>query len=172
MKNNKVILVDENDSILGASDKLEVHKKGLLHRAYSVFVFNNRNELILQQRSFEKYHSEGLWSNTCCSHPQPGDDIIHSAIQRLYDEMGLHCILEFAFKFTYRSEFDNGLIEHEMDHVFIGKTNDMPDPNPVEVNAWRSISLPDLEASISNEPDKYTSWLKICLPELIAHLDQ
>ncbi len=170
MENNKVILVNENDVPKGEMNKLEAHKKGILHRAYSVFVFNEKNELLLQQRSINKYHSGGLWSNTCCSHPQPDEDIRKSASDCLIKEMGIRCQLEYTFKFIYHSEFDNGLVENELDHVFVGKTSDLPKPNPDEVSNWQAITLSDLESSITKSPEKFTPWLKICLPKLRDYL--
>ena len=171
MENNKVILVNENDVPEGEMNKLEAHKIGILHRAYSVFVFNEKDEMLLQQRSLNKYHSAGLWSNTCCSHPQPNEDIGESASDRLFEEMGIRCPLEFIFKFTYRSELEDNLVEHELDYVFVGKTSEQPKPNPDEVSDWKAITLSDLELSILKEPAKFTSWLKICLPELRDYLN-
>ena len=133
---SNVILVDTKDNQTGISEKLEAHKKGLLHRAFSIFLFNDQDQLLLQKRADEKYHSGGLWTNTCCSHPSPGEFLIKSAQNRLKEEMGISTSLSPLFSFIYKAEFDNGLIEHELDHVFIGTFNANPLPNPEEVGEW------------------------------------
>lgn len=161
-----LILVDEEDNKIGIQDKLSVHLEGILHRAFSVFIFNSNNELLLQQRSNIKYHSPGLWTNTCCSHPRPGESTIEACNRRLLEEMGMKANLNFLFSFLYKFEFSNGLTEHEFDHVYIGKTDSIPQINPKEVNDWKYISLSNLENEIIQNPDSYTPWLKICLPQL------
>jgi isopentenyl-diphosphate delta-isomerase len=165
-----LILVDENDNQIGTQDKLSVHLEGILHRAFSVFIFNSKNELLLQQRSNIKYHSPGLWTNTCCSHPRPGESTLEACNRRLIEEMGMNTSLNFSFSFLYKFEFTNGLIEHEYDHVYIGKTDLKPKLNLNEVQDWKYISITNLEKDIDLNPDQYTPWLKICLPQLIQNL--
>lgn len=162
-----VILVDERDNEIGQMEKLTAHESGNLHRALSVFLFNSKGELLLQQRAWSKYHSPGLWTNTCCSHPRPGESSKDAAVRRLQEEMGMSCEIEKAFDFIYRAEFENGLIEHELDHVFIGSTDELPTINPEEVESWRYVSKESLIADIANNPDNYTVWFKICLPRVI-----
>jgi len=155
-----VILVDENDNEIGVEEKITAHKNAKLHRAFSIFIFNNKNELLLQKRSDEKYHSSGLWSNTCCSHPQPNKNLIEEAEQRLKQEMNINCKLEKRFSFIYKIKFENSLTENEYDHVFTGRYNDDPEPNKEEVSDWKWISLAKLKKDISINKDKYTFWLK------------
>lgn len=166
-----VILVDENDNKIDTEEKLKAHKKGLLHRAFSVFVFNNKNELLMQKRAERKYHSGGLWTNTCCSHPAPDESTENAAHRRLREEMGFDCRLKEVFSFTYKVSFGNGLIEHELDHVYVGKYNKDPKPNPKEVNDYKWISLENLKAGIENNPDKYTYWAKEIINNHISKLD-
>ncbi len=167
MNKEQLILVDEMDREIGAMDKLATHQKGLLHRAFSVFIFNKKGELLLQQRADEKYHSGGLWSNTCCSHPNSGERMEDAISRRLQDEMGLQCDTHFKFSFIYRMEFENGLTEHEFDHVYFGKSDELPQPNRNEVREWKYISLQKLAQDISSNPQNYSSWLKICLPGVV-----
>lgn len=161
-----LILVDNQDNEIGVKDKLSVHREGLLHRAFSIFIFNAKNELLLQQRANIKYHSPNLWTNTCCGHPRPGESNIEACSRRLFEEMGIKSDLNFSFKFLYKFEFSNGLTEHEIDHVFIGKTDDIPEINKKEVQAWKFITIEDLEKDLNLNPDKYTPWLKICFTQL------
>lgn len=163
-----VIIVDEKDNEFGLEEKLKVHKKGNLHRAFSVFVFNSKKELLLQKRAKEKYHSSGLWTNTCCSHPKNGEDLKAEAEKRLKEEMGFTCNLEKKFSFIYRAVLDNGLIEHEYDHVFFGKFNKNPNPNPSEVKGWKWISLKKLKEDMGKSPKEYTPWLRIIIDEIIS----
>ena len=163
----QLILVDEEDNETGAMDKLSVHQRGLLHRAFSVFIFNSKDELILQQRAEEKYHSAGLWSNTCCSHPVAGEEISNTIRRRMKEEMGLQCEVDFKFKFIYEIQFENGLTEHEYDHVYFGESDDIPVPDPAEVKDWRYMSLEDLRKEISLNPQDFSEWLKICLPKVM-----
>lgn len=163
----QLILVDEEDNETGAMDKLSVHQRGLLHRAFSVFIFNSKDELILQQRAEEKYHSAGLWSNTCCSHPVAGEEISNTIRRRMKEEMGLQCEVDFKFKFIYEIQFENGLTEHEYDHVYFGESDDIPVPDPAEVKDWRYISLEGLRKEISLNPQDFSEWLKICLPKVM-----
>jgi isopentenyl-diphosphate delta-isomerase len=164
-----VILVDEQDNERGVMDKLTVHLDGLLHRAFSVFIFNSKNELILQQRADSKYHSPGLWTNTCCSHPKPQEKTAEACQRRLMEEMGMTCELEFSFSFMYKSKFTNGLTEHEFDHVYVGITNDLPILNRDEVKDWKYVTLSDLEKEIKLYPEHFTEWLKICFPKLCEY---
>ena len=159
----QVILVDKNDQEIGQEEKLAAHQKGLLHRAFSVFVFNRSGELMLQRRADGKYHSAGLWSNTCCSHPRSGETSQEAATRRLREEMGFDCPLDEAFSFIYRVSFDNNLIENEFDHVFVGSYNGSPTPDPDEVSEWRWVTLDTLEQEIAESPEAYTHWLKLCL---------
>lgn len=165
MKQNKqdfVILVDANDNEIGAMQKMETHQKALLHRAISVFVCNSNGEWLLQRRALKKYHSNGLWTNTSCSHPFPGESSLDAANRRLWEEMGLKTDLVEIFSFTYKEQLDNKLTEHELDHVFFGITDDKPIINPDEVNDWKYISFNELEADIKKNPGNYTVWfLKI-----------
>lgn len=165
-----VILVDNQDNETGIQDKLSVHQLGLLHRAFSVFVFNSKNELILQQRADGKYHSPGLWTNTCCSHPKPGEKTIDACKRRLMEEMGMGCNLKFSFSFMYKCKFSNGLTEHEFDHVYVGYTDDIPVLNYTEVKDWRYINLIELQKEIESHPEKFTEWLKICFSKIIEHI--
>ncbi len=159
--NPHVILVDKNDQPLGIMDKLEAHEKGLLHRAFSVFVFNDQGQLMVHQRALTKYHSPGLWTNTCCSHQQKGETSLEAAHRRLEEEMGFDCDMEEIFEFVYRAEFSNGLTEHEYDHVFIGHFNELPNINPDEVNAWKWIDPKELSADLLANPSAYTEWFKL-----------
>lgn len=167
---NDLILVDKNDNVIGSMEKLEAHEKGLLHRAFSVFIFNSQGEILMQKRNSKKYHSGGLWSNTCCSHPRPGEKTDAAAHRRLMEEMGMKADLIHAFSFIYKSELDKGLTEHELDHVFIGYSDDLPNLNPSEVEDYCYISPSLLDIGIRNHPDEYTSWLKICFDELMQYM--
>lgn len=156
-----VITVDENDVPTGAMEKLQVHKDGVLHRAFSIFLLNDNNELLLQQRAEAKYHSGGLWTNTCCSHPMQGEDTGSAAVRRLYEEMGINAPLEHIFSFIYKADVGDGLIEHEFDHVFIGKYNGDLIPDPSEVKAYQYLSLEKVAEWIEQEPGRFTEWMKI-----------
>ncbi len=160
-----VVLVDENDRETGTMEKIEAHRKGLLHRAFSVFILNSKGELLLQRRASGKYHSPGLWTNTCCSHPRPGEDVADAAHRRLYEEMGMKGEMYSSFSFIYRADFDNGLTEHEFDHVFIGISDDIPVPDESEVDGIRYVNLEDLTEDIENNPGNYTVWFRIAYPE-------
>ena len=137
MAEEKVILVNNNDTPIGLMEKMEAHEKALLHRAFSVFVFNKNDELMLQQRALSKYHSPGLWTNTCCSHPRVDEPVIDAGRRRLMEEMGFDCEIEKIFDFIYKAELDQGLTEHEFDHVLFGRYNENPEINPKEVKRWK-----------------------------------
>lgn len=158
----QVILVNEHDEPLGLMEKMEAHEKGILHRAFSVFLFNDQHQLLLQKRALSKYHSGGLWTNTCCSHPRENEEVLDAGNRRLKEEMGIQSQLNNVFSFVYRAELDNDLIEHELDHVLVGTFNEAPQPNPEEVADWKYIDLEDLAADIRINPTNYTAWfLKI-----------
>jgi isopentenyl-diphosphate delta-isomerase len=165
-----VILVDEHDNALGLMEKHEAHEKALLHRAFSVFVFNSKGELLLQQRSRNKYHSAGLWTNTCCSHPRVNETTIDAAGRRLREEMGIECDLREKFHFIYKTPFENGLTEHELDFIYTGIFEGEPRINTQEVAAYRWISIPELITAVKMHPQEYTEWFKIILKEYMEHL--
>lgn len=166
----KVVLVDEQDIVLGTMEKMEAHEKGLLHRAFSIFIFNEKGEMLLQQRAFSKYHSGGLWTNTCCSHPRENESYLQAAHRRLMEEMGFDCDLEEAFHFIYKKQLDKGLTEHELDYVFIGEYNDTITINPEEVNTYKYITKEDLLQDLQQNPYNYTEWFKICLKEVLERV--
>ena len=165
-----LILVDENDNQIGTMGKMEVHRKGLLHRAFSVFIINEKNELLLQQRAFSKYHSPGLWTNTCCSHQSEGETSIQAAKRRLNQEMGINTSLEFLFSFIYKAEFENGLIEHEFDHVIFGRSNQDPKVDKNEAESWKWVSVDLILKDIAINQDKYTVWFKIIFQRFYNYL--
>lgn len=171
MEKEFVILVNEHNRELGVMEKQEVHQKGLLHRAFSIFVFNSKQELLIQQRSFEKYHSAGLWTNTCCSHPRVNETTPDAALRRLKEEMGFECTLTEKFSFIYKAAFDNGLIEHELDLIYTGFFDMEPVINPREVSAYKWISLKALLENIKRHPENYTVWFRIILDEYLTHLN-
>ncbi len=160
MKEPQVVLVDINDNELGFMGKMEAHRKALLHRAISVFIFNSNGEWLIQQRAADKYHSGGLWTNTCCSHPLPGESNIDAANRCLIEEIGVDCILSEIFSFIYNEELDNELTEHELDHVFYGYSDQLPLINSNEVMNYRYINYSDLKNEILRNPDQYTVWFK------------
>ncbi|HEY3389798.1 MAG TPA: isopentenyl-diphosphate Delta-isomerase [Prolixibacteraceae bacterium] len=155
-----VILVDENDKDIGVMEKMEVHRKGLLHRAVSVFITNSQGDWILQRRARNKYHSNGLWTNTCCSHPYQGETSAEAARRRLMEEMGLDCELKEIFSFIYKETLDNELTEHELDHIFVGTTDDLPKINREEVDEWKAVPYNDLHDEMTRNPDLYTIWFR------------
>lgn len=169
MESTFVILVDPNDQEIGVMEKMEAHSKGLLHRAFSIFLFNTKGELLLQKRAEEKYHSPGLWTNTCCSHPIPNEPLEDSIHDRLIFEMGIDASMEELFNFTYKSQFENGLTEHEFDHVFVGITNENPKINPKEVSDFKWIHLKELEKEMKLSEQQFTSWFRILMNE---HMDK
>jgi isopentenyl-diphosphate Delta-isomerase len=162
----KVILVDENDQAIGTMEKMEAHEKALLHRAFSVFIFNSKNEMLIHQRAFSKYHSGGLWTNACCSHPRENETAEQAAHRRLEEEMGFDCEINHQFSFVYKAELDQGLTEHEFDHVFTGIYESEIKPNPEEVAAFKYISISDLKKDLSAHPEQYTEWFKIAFKQL------
>jgi len=161
-----VILVDENDNQIGTEEKIKAHKEGKLHRCVSILVFNHKGELLLQQRADNKYHSGGLWSNTCCGHQAPGETSIMAGEKRLQEEFGFACKLEEAFTFTYKAIFSNGLTENEFDHLLIGKCEPTPNPNSEEIKDWKWMSIEAIEKDITINPKQYTEWFKIIIKEL------
>jgi isopentenyl-diphosphate Delta-isomerase len=161
-----VILVDEQDNETGLMEKMEAHEKAVLHRAFSVFIFNPAGEMLLQQRAISKYHSGGLWTNACCSHPLPGEATEAAAQRRLHEELGFNTPLQKAFDFIYKAAFDNGLTEYEFDHVFTGMYDGAIVPNPAEVQDYCYKTMDDIRLSIASHPHKYTEWFKIAFPRL------
>lgn len=162
----RVILVDEHDRERGSATKAEAHRSGVLHRAFSVLVFNRRDEILLQQRALRKYHSGGLWSNTCCGHPRPGEDTGAAARRRLNEEMGFECELRRRFAFHYRVELARGLSEHEYDHVFVGTYDGDPRPDPDEVEAWRWVPMNAVHREVAEAAERYTHWFRLILARL------
>ncbi|MDF2381411.1 isopentenyl-diphosphate Delta-isomerase [Nostoc ellipsosporum NOK] len=167
-----VILVDEQDVELGTMEKMEAHRQAVLHRAFSIFIFNKKNELLLHQRALSKYHSGGLWTNTCCSHPFPGEKTEEAASRRLQEEMGFQTPLQHAFSFVYKAPFDNGLTEHEYDHVFIGTYEGTVSPDPAEVADYCYKPVDEIVQSMQTHPQRYTEWFKIALPRLVEFLQE
>lgn len=174
---DRVVLVDSQgrnlanpDGTLRTMDKLRAHREGTLHLAVSVFVFNNKDELLLQRRAAKKYHSPGKWTNTCCTHPLPGETPLQTGQRRLKEEMGLECELKEAFTFTYNANVGNGLIENEYDHVLVGFCDQDPKPDPAEVSDWKWIAMDDLRQEMVRHPDDYSAWIRRCFPEVVKYL--
>jgi isopentenyl-diphosphate delta-isomerase len=170
MVKEKVILVNEKDEQIGLMEKIEAHEKALLHRAFSVFVVNDNNEIMVQQRALEKYHSPGLWTNTCCSHQREGESNIEAGKRRLMEEMGFITDLKELFNFIYIAPFDNGLTEHELDHVMVGTYNGEPDLNPQEVAAWKWMTAQQIKTDMEQQPEIYTEWFKIIFNKYYSHI--
>ena len=162
-----VILVDEKDVETGSMEKMEAHEKALLHRAFSIFIFNSAGEMLLQQRAVHKYHSAGLWTNSCCSHPRPGEDTHAAASRRLQEEMGFVAPIKKVFDFMYQTAFANGLAEHEFDHVFIGYHDGKIDPDPQEVSNHAFWPMGKIAEQIQNQPDLFTVWFRIAFPKVM-----
>lgn len=164
-----IAIVNEKDEITGYEDKLIVHQKGLLHRAFSIFVFNRKGEIMLQRRSFSKYHSGGLWTNTCCSHKLPDENFEETIHNRLNFEMGFDCDLHYEFTFQYRVAFKNNLVENEIDHVYIGYFEGNAKPNPDEVCDWKLMSVNEIKKDLEDNEELYTYWFKIAFNKLLEH---
>jgi isopentenyl-diphosphate delta-isomerase len=171
MAEEHVILVNEKDQEIGLMPKLEAHQKAVLHRAFSVFIFNSENELMLQKRASNKYHSPNLWTNTCCSHQRSGESNIQAGTRRLYEEMGFTTPLNEITSFIYKAPFDNGLTEHELDHIMVGYYNEDPVINSDEVEDWKWMKIEDVKNDISLNPDLYTAWFKIIFKNFYNHLN-
>lgn len=170
MSEEQVILVDEQDNETGTAPKMEAHIKGLLHRAISVFIFNTKGEFLLQQRAFNKYHSSGLWSNACCSHPRPGESVQDAAERRLREEMGIACELTGRFSFIYNAAVGDHLTEHEYDYVFTGISDDVPEPDKMEVAGWKYMDAEKLHLEMEQYPERFTTWFRICLDKYMDKL--
>lgn len=170
MGEEKVILVNTKDEPIGLMPKLEAHEKALLHRAFSVFIMNSRGETLLQQRAGDKYHSPLLWSNSCCSHQREGESNIEAGKRRLMEEMGFSTELRELFSFIYKAPFDNGLTEHELDHVMIGHYEEDPEVNPLEVADWKWMLPEDIKTDMGAHPDRYTEWFKIIFDRFYDHI--
>ena len=166
MNLHQVILVNEQDEPTGTMEKMAAHKKGLLHRAFSIFIFNSKGELLLQRRALNKYHSGGLWTNSCCSHPEPGEETPIAAQRRLQEEMGFTSSLEKIFDFVYKAEFDNGLTEYEFDHVFAGEYEGRIEYNKEEVMDYCYKSLRDVRSSLQEHPQKFSKWFQLAFPKI------
>ncbi|MEN8927984.1 MAG: isopentenyl-diphosphate Delta-isomerase [Flavobacteriales bacterium] len=171
MNADEVVLVNEQDQEIGVMNKMEAHKKGLLHRAISVFVFNSEKQWLLQQRAEHKYHSGLLWSNTSCTHPMAGEEELDAANRRLREEMGMEAPLKKLFNFQYKAELDNDLIENELDHIFVGYTNQKPQVNPDEVCAYKYISTEDLKKELETNPEQFSAWFRLLFEKLHAEMD-
>jgi isopentenyl-diphosphate delta-isomerase len=172
MVEEQVILVDPNDNPIGTMNKMEAHEKAVLHRAFSVFILNDKNEVMLQQRAAHKYHSPLLWTNTCCSHQRVGETNIEAGKRRLFEEMGFTADLKELFHFIYKAPFDNGLTEHELDHVMIGYSNENPVINPEEVESWKWMSIEAIKEDMTANPNDYTVWFKIIFDEFYHFLEE
>jgi len=170
MSEEMVVLVNENDEKIGLMPKQEAHIKGVLHRAFSVFVLNAKGELMLQQRALSKYHSPGLWTNTCCSHQRDGEDSIAAGKRRLREEMGFSCDLKETTSFIYKAPFDNGLTEHELDHILVGQYQGEPVINPEEVAGWKWMPIESVKEDICQNPSDYTAWFKIIFNQFYEHI--
>lgn len=171
MIEEQVILVNAQDEPIGLMNKMEAHEKAVLHRAFSVFILNDKNEVMLQQRAHHKYHSPLLWTNTCCSHQRAGETNIEAGKRRLFEEMGFQTELKELFHFIYKAPFDNGLTEHELDHVMIGYYNEAPIINPDEVESWKWMSIEAIKEDMKQHPETYTVWFKIIFDEFYHYLE-
>ncbi len=168
----QVILVNEQDEEIGVMEKIQAHKEGKLHRAFSVFLFNAKNEMLLQKRAASKYHSPNLWTNACCSHPRPNEHVDRAAIRRLTEELGISNVpLHKKFSFIYNAPFDNGLTEHELDYVFVGRTDDIPVLNQEEASDYKYVSLAAISEDMATSPADYTVWFKIAFPKLLNAIE-
>ena len=167
----EVILVDEQDNPIGLMEKQAAHETPHLHRAFSIFIFNSKGELLLQQRALSKYHSPGLWTNTCCSHPRDGETLAEATSRRLWEEMGMTCEMHEVYTFIYKAPVGQGLTEHEFDHVWIGQSDEEPNVNRDEVESWKYMSLNDLKEDLLLHPEDYTEWFKITFEEMSRHAE-
>lgn len=172
MQEEMVVLVDSQDEVVGEAPKLRAHQEGRLHRAISVLLFNEAGETLLQRRAAAKYHSAGLWSNTCCSHPRPGESPHDAAVRRLHEEMGMECPLRHSFSFIYKAHLAGGLTEHELDHVYTGVATFDPHPDPAEVDSWRWVALDDLLIEVDDRPARFTAWFPLVLEKLLDRAAQ
>lgn len=170
MAEERVILVNENDEQIGLMPKQEAHEKAVLHRAFSVFIFNEEKELMLQQRALHKYHSPGLWTNTCCSHQRDGESSLDAGKRRLQEEMGFVTDIKETTSFIYKAPFDNGLTEYEYDHILVGNYNDEPKLNSEEVASWKWMAMESVQDDIKNNPENYTAWFKIIFEKFYNHI--
>ena len=171
IEQEKVILVDSSDREVGTMEKMDAHRfGGTLHRAFSIFIFNSQEEMLLQQRAISKYHSGGLFTNTCCSHPRPNEDILSAANRRLQEEMGINCALKEIFSFEYRAALDHDLTEWELDHVFIGECDDLPEVNVLEVESYKYVAVEWLLRDLASNPNNYTEWFKASIEKVIETL--
>jgi isopentenyl-diphosphate delta-isomerase len=162
-----IILVDSQDKQIGIGEKIDTHRRGILHRAFSIFILNGRDETLIQQRAKTKYHCGGLWANTCCGHPRPGETVGQAAHRRLQEEFGFDCGFEEKLSYVYKVAFDNGLNEHEFLHVFVGTADNVkPAPNPDEIGDWKWIKIVDLKKDIAQHPEKYAYWFKLSVEKL------
>ena len=172
MVNEHVVLVDKDDNQLGLMEKIEAHEKALLHRAFSVFILNKKNQLLLQKRASHKYHSPGLWTNTCCSHPRDCEDILDAGKRRPFEEMGIKSNLFHLLTFIYKAKFDNGLTEHELDHILVGTYKGTPKPNKDEVGGWKWMAIDAVKLDVVERPELYTEWFKIIFDKFYNFLNQ
>ena len=163
----EVILVDTEDQEIGLMEKMQAHREAKLHRAFSVFLLNDQNEVLLQQRALDKYHCGGMWTNACCSHPREGETLQDAVTRRLEEEMGIACDAQWAYSFIYKADVGGGLVEHEFDHVFVGRFSGIPQPDENEVSAWKYVSIEALKQDVEAHPAKYTPWFKIILTEVL-----
>ena len=163
-----VVLLNKKDQEIGTMEKMEAHQKGLLHRAFSVFIFNSKGEMLIHRRALGKYHSPGLWTNTCCSHPRPNETVLDAANRRLDEEMGMVESLSEVVSFVYHHKFDNGLVEHEFDHILTGISDALPSINEDEVDSYKYMGIEELEQSMKQNPDDYSIWFKLAYPKLKA----
>ena len=167
-----VVLVDEQDKEVGVMEKLQAHVDAKLHRAISVFVFNSEKQLLLQKRATGKYHSAGLWTNTCCSHPRPGESVSDAAKRRLQEEMGIQCDVQYVFSFTYQAKLEQNISEHEFDHVFLGFSNDVPQPDVKEVGEYKYMSLEEIEVQLAQNPKQFTAWFLLIFERVKKELSK
>ena len=170
MQCEKVLLVDHNDRAIGQMEKMEAHQKGVLHRAFSVLLFNDKGQLLLQRRANGKYHSAGLWTNTCCSHPRPHESLTDATTRRLKEEMGISLTPSYLYAFTYHTKLNDNLIEHEYDHVFTGTFNGTPRMNPDEVMDWRYADTNEIIDDLQENPNGYTAWFRLIMSDLYQHI--